>query len=48
MTSATRRLSVVMPAYDELPNLRELLPRLFGVLQSEEGVDAEVLVVLPD
>ena len=37
-----------MPAYDELPNLRELLPRLFGVLQSEEGVDAEVLVVLPD
>ncbi len=43
-----RRVSIVTPAYDELANLRELLPRLHGVLESEPGVDAEVLVVLPD
>jgi len=45
--SATRRISVVTPAYDELPNLREMLPRLLAVLASEPGLDAEVLVVLP-
>ena len=41
------RVSVVTPAYDELANLRELLPRLRGVLESEPDLDAEVLVVLP-
>jgi dolichol-phosphate mannosyltransferase len=41
------RVSVVTPAYDELANLRELLPRLRRVLESEPDLDAEVLVVLP-
>lgn len=42
----SRAISVVIPAFDELPNLRELLPRLRYVLQ-ELGIGAEILVVLP-
>lgn len=47
MPETACRVSVVTPAYDELPNLRELLPRLRSVLESEPGIDAEILVVLP-
>ena len=43
----TRYLTVITPAYDEIANLRELLPRLRMVLETEPGLDAEVLVVLP-
>lgn len=39
-------LSVVMPAYGELPNLRHLLPRL-RVLSAQLGVALELLIVLP-
>lgn len=41
-------VSVVMPAYDELPNLRELVPVLSDVLAGIPGLlFAEILVILP-
>jgi dolichol-phosphate mannosyltransferase len=40
------RLSVVIPAYDELPNLRELLPRLREVIAGVDAASAEVIVVV--
>lgn len=40
------RLSVVIPAYDELPNLRELLPRVTEILATLDVARAEVLVVV--
>ena len=40
-------LSVVMPAYEELPNLREVLPNLISVLGGITGLTFEILVVLP-
>jgi dolichol-phosphate mannosyltransferase len=43
----TTRLSIVMPAYDELPNLRELLPRVSASVATLAGVSAEITVVLP-
>lgn len=43
----TTRLSVVLPAYDELPNLRELLPRVLSSIASVPNVLAEIGVVLP-
>lgn len=36
-----------MPAYDELPNLRELLPRINDVISGLDGVEYEVVVVVP-
>lgn len=39
------RLAVVMPAYDELPNLRKILPSLMSAL-SIDGVDPVVLVAV--
>ena len=45
--SPSTSLSVVIPAYEELPNLRELLPRLLSTLDDVPGLEAEVIVVLP-
>jgi len=39
-------LSIVIPAYDELPNLRELLPVVNLVMSGIPDVEAEVLVVV--
>ena len=36
-----------MPAYDELPNLRELLPRIDEVISGLDGVEYEIVVVVP-
>jgi dolichol-phosphate mannosyltransferase len=41
------RLSVVMPAYDELPNLRELLPGIASIIALIPHVTAEINVVVP-
>jgi len=41
------RLSIVTPAYDELPNLRELLPEIGRVTGSIPGAIVEILVVVP-
>lgn len=41
------RLGVVMPAYDELPNLRELLPRLFAMAADDPTLKLDVYTVLP-
>jgi dolichol-phosphate mannosyltransferase len=46
-TNSTTKLSVVMPAYDELPNLRELLPKLAITLSTVHGLSSEFLVVVP-
>lgn len=40
-------LAVVMPAYGELPNLRELLPRLVDVAAMVPGLRLDVHPVLP-
>ena len=40
-------LSVVMPAYEELPNLREVLPNVISVLSGVTDLTFEILVVLP-
>jgi len=41
------RLSVVMPAYDELPNLRELLPRLLATVADVPNLSTAINVVVP-
>jgi dolichol-phosphate mannosyltransferase len=41
------RLSVLTPAYDEMPNLRELLPSIQRSLAAVSGLSAEILVVVP-
>jgi len=43
----TTRLSIIIPALDELPNLRELIPRLFTTIGELANFEAEILVVLP-
>lgn len=43
----TRWVSVVMPAYNELPNLRELVPAIRASLASVPDVQSEILVVVP-
>ncbi|MEI8080504.1 MAG: glycosyltransferase [Actinomycetes bacterium] len=40
-------LSIVIPAYDELPNLRELLPRIATTVGAIPGVNTEILVIVP-
>jgi dolichol-phosphate mannosyltransferase len=40
-------LTVIIPAYDELENLRELLPAILAAGRELPGVSMEVLVVLP-
>jgi dolichol-phosphate mannosyltransferase len=40
-------LSVIIPAHDEAPNLRELLPALRALLD-EQGIRSEVFVVVRD
>jgi len=44
---ATVRLSVVLPAYDELPNLRELLPRIIASIARVPNLTAEINVIVP-
>lgn len=39
-------LTVVVPAYDELPNLRKLLPAAHGVLSEMPDVDATIITVV--
>ncbi len=41
------RLSVVMPAYEELPNLRELLPRLLATVAAVPNLLTVINVVVP-
>lgn len=45
--SANTGLSIVLPAYDELPNLRELIPEIQSITQKLENSPIEILVVLP-
>ena len=40
-------LSIVIPAYDELLNLRELVPELKQVTQQLQNFSTEILIVLP-
>jgi dolichol-phosphate mannosyltransferase len=40
-------LSIVIPAYDELLNLRELIPAIHRSTRGLAGVSTEILVVLP-
>ncbi len=40
-------LTVLLPAYNELVNLRILLPKIIAVTESLEGVKTQILVVLP-
>lgn len=44
---STRRLTIVMPAYNELPNLRELLPRVHQVVEELPDLVAEIRIVIP-
>ncbi len=40
-------LTVLLPAYDEIVNLRILMPKIIAVIKSLKGFNTEVLVVLP-
>ena len=40
-------LSIVIPAYDELLNLRELVPEIKRVTQQLQNFSTEILIVLP-
>ena len=40
-------VTILLPAYNELLNLRILLPKIFAVTSLLEGVKTQVLVVLP-
>lgn len=42
----TESLTIVIPAYDELPNLRKLLPEIQGVVEPLEEVRTTILVVI--
>lgn len=44
---SSTRLSVVMPAYEELPNLRELLPRLLETVEAVPNLSTAIHVVVP-
>lgn len=46
MASPTR-LTVITPAYDEMPNLRELLPAIVRSVATVPNLSAEILVVVP-
>lgn len=41
------RLSIIIPAFDELPNLRELIPRIHTTIEELPNFMTEILVVLP-
>jgi dolichol-phosphate mannosyltransferase len=41
------RLTVITPAYDEMPNLRELLPAIRASLSTIPKLHSEILVVVP-
>lgn len=45
--SAIAGLSIVIPAYDELLNLRELIPEIKSITRKLENLPTEILVVLP-
>lgn len=40
-------LLVLIPAYDEIINLRILLPKIIAVTESLDGIENKILVVLP-
>jgi dolichol-phosphate mannosyltransferase len=40
-------LTVLLPAYNEIVNLRILIPKIIAVTKSLEGIQTEILVVLP-
>jgi dolichol-phosphate mannosyltransferase len=40
-------LSVLLPAYNEIVNLRVLIPKVIAVTKSLEGIQTEILVILP-
>ena len=40
-------LTVLLPAYNEIVNLRILIPKIIAVTKSLEGIETEILVVLP-
>lgn len=40
-------LTILLPAYDEIVNLRILLPKIIAITKSLEGLSTEILVVLP-
>ena len=40
-------LTVLLPAYNELVNLRILIPKIIAVTKSLEGIKTQILVVLP-
>lgn len=40
-------LTILLPAYNEIVNLRILIPKIIAVTKSLEGIQTEILVVLP-
>ena len=40
-------LTVLLPAYNEIVNLRSLIPKIIAVTKLLEGIQTEILVVLP-
>jgi dolichol-phosphate mannosyltransferase len=40
-------LTVLLPAYNEIVNLRVLIPKVIAVTKSLEGIQTEILVILP-
>ena len=40
-------VTILVPAYNELTNLRVLLPKIIAVTESLEGIETQILVILP-
>ena len=40
-------ITVLLPAYNEIVNLRILIPKIIAVAKSLKGFDTEIMVVLP-
>lgn len=40
-------LTVLLPAYNEIVNLRILIPKIIAITESLEGIKVQILVVLP-
>ncbi|MFM8522083.1 MAG: glycosyltransferase [Acidimicrobiaceae bacterium] len=40
-------LTILLPAYNEIVNLRVLIPQIIAVTKSLDGIQTEILVVLP-
>lgn len=41
-------LTILLPAYNEIENLRILIPKIISVVRSLENIQTEILVVLPN